>query len=71
MNTELFELMAADKEKGTQALQEMETERLFAELDDTIQFDIIGVSNEKWATEYHAKKKVYNAIVKELKERLK
>lgn len=63
-NTELFMMT---KEDMTKSLKSMEFERLLAELDDTIQFDILNMSNEKWIT--YKEKKVYSAIIRELRER--
>lgn len=63
-NTELFMMT---KEDMTKSLKSMELERLLAELDDTIQFDILNMSNEKWIT--CKEKKVYLAIIRELRER--
>lgn len=62
--------MADDKEKALQRIKSMDCGVLLAELDDTIQFDILKVSNEKWAIDYNPSKRVYNAIVKELRDRL-
>ena len=64
--TELFE-MSADERKGR--IKTMSTDLLFAELDDTIQFDMLNMGNQAW-TEY-GDKKVYLAIINELKERLR
>lgn len=63
-NTELFEMK---KEERLEKIKNMETDLLFAELDDTIQFDMLGMSNQNWLT--FSKKKVYQAIVKELRRR--
>ncbi len=65
---ERTELAKMDKEKRKEKIKKMETSRLFAELDDTIQMDIMNISNEEWLN--YADKKVYLAIVRELKERL-
>ena len=46
----------------------METSALLAELDDTIQFDMLKMSNENWLT--YSDKKVYQAIMNELQRRL-
>lgn len=51
-------------------LETLDTGRLFSELDDTIQMDILNVSNEEWAF-MRSKKFVYMAICKELLKRVK
>lgn len=65
-NTELFMLSKEDRVKS---LKSMDFERLLAELDDTIQFDLLNMNNEKWIT--CKEKKVYSAIIRELRERFK
>lgn len=64
-NTELFMLT---REELANTLKSMKTERLIAELDDTIQFDILKMSNEQWIA--YKDKKVYLAIISELSKRL-
>jgi hypothetical protein len=64
-NTELFMLT---REELANTIKSMKTERLIAELDDTIQFDMLKMSNEQWIT--YKDKKVYLAIISELSKRL-
>lgn len=71
MNTELFNSMKNDREKTLQDIKNMDTGLLFAELDDTIQFDILGIGNQEWTIDYLHKKMVYQAIVNELRTRAK
>lgn len=61
------ELYTMSKNERIEKIKAMETELLFEELDDTIQFDMLGMSNEKWLL--CAEKKVYKDIVKELRTR--
>lgn len=46
----------------------LETPELFSNLDDTIQFDILGASAEEWA-QIRSKKVVYNTICREILKR--
>lgn len=64
-NTELFEM---SKDERMEKIKDMETSALLAELDDTIQFDMLKMSNENWLT--YSDKKVYQAILNELQRRL-
>ena len=64
-NTELYQLPRAERLKK---IGEMETDLLFAELDDTIQFDMMKMSNQDWLT--FAEKKVYTEIMYELRDRI-
>lgn len=64
-NTELFEM---SKDERMEKIKDMETLALLAELDDTIQFDMLKMSNENWLT--YSDKKVYQAIMNELQRRL-
>ena len=66
MNTELFEL---NREERMEKIKQMETDLLFAELDDTIQFDMLHLSNEQWLL--FNEKKVYQSIIHELRQRMK
>ena len=50
-------------------IEKFDTARLFAELDDTIQFDILGISNDEWTLHMRSEKVVYNAICRELLKR--
>lgn len=63
-NTELFEM---SKDERMEKIKDMETSALLAELDDTIQFDMLKMSNENWLT--YSDKKVYQAIMNELQRR--
>lgn len=67
--TELMNLYNENKEQVKKDLSQMETERLFAELDDTLQFDVCKVGNEDWTCKMHKQKKVYEAIINELRSR--
>ena len=70
MNTELHDFYKANgREALAERVSNLETELLFAELDDTIQFDILKASCEKWDVELHGQKAVYRAIISELKKR--
>ena len=64
--TELFE-MSAEERKAK--IMDMETDLLFAELDDTIQFDLLNMGTDEWAI--NSDKRVYLAIVNELRNRLR
>lgn len=63
--TELFEM---NREERLEKIKNMETSILFEELDDTIQFDILCMSNQNWLN--FSKKVVYQAIVNELRRRI-
>ena len=67
-HTELFEM---SNEERLKAIKEMETGLLFAELDDTIQIDILKVGATEWDIKKRADKKVYRAIINELRDRLR
>lgn len=69
MRTELMELYLKDKEKAREEIHKMSSERLFAELDDTLQFDVVKAGMTEW-TLMSKDMRVYHAIVKELRERL-
>lgn len=71
MNTELFQEMTNDRDKALEKIKNMESALLLAELDDTIQFDIIGASNRDWTIRMNVQTKVYRAIMSELRDRLK
>lgn len=64
--TELYEM---SRDEMLEEIKSMGTARLLAELDDTIQLDMLKMSHEKWLT--YQDKKVYQAIVRELRERVK
>lgn len=67
-------LHAMAMEKGwtelAREVEQMDTARLFAELDDTVQIDMMNVSSEEWAL-IRSKKAVYTAICRELMKRCK
>ena len=65
--TELFEM---SREERMEKISEMSTDLLFAELDDTIQFDILKIGNDEWTIGRQADKKVYSLIIAELKKRV-
>ena len=49
-------------------IEKLDTARLFEELDDTIQMDMLGVSTEEWVF-MRSKKIVYTTICRELMKR--
>lgn len=63
----MTELAKLTKDELNSKIQGMETEELFVELEDTIQFDIAKLSNTEWLK---ADTKVYFAIINELKNRI-
>lgn len=63
----MTELSKLNKNELNSKIQGMETEELFVELEDTIQFDIAKLSNTEWLK---ADTKVYFAIINELKNRI-
>ena len=63
----MTELSKLQRDELNSKVQGMETEQLFVELEDTIQFDIAKLSNSEWLK---ADTKVYLAIVNELKNRI-
>lgn len=54
--------------KAIEKIKTLESGLLLSELDDTIQFDIMEISTEKWIEKTN--KTVYNAIISELRSRL-
>lgn len=66
-NTELFEM---SNEERLKKIRSMETDLLFSELDDTIQYDMLNMSNHDWTCNFLKEKKVYQAIINELRGRL-
>lgn len=65
--TKLFDLYNEDREAFRTELESMTVGELFAELDDTIQLDMLKMDNDEWAR--FKEKKVYQAIVTELRSR--
>lgn len=63
----MTELVKLQRDELNSKIQGMETEELFVELEDTIQFDIAKLSNSEWLK---ADTKVYFAIINELKNRI-
>ena len=69
--THLLELYRDNRLLCKRKIEHMDTSLLFAELDDTIQLDICHSSNEEWIYGNKTKDtKIYNLIVKELKDRI-
>lgn len=67
-NTELFEM---SNEERLKKIRSMETDLLFAELEDTVQYDMLGMSNHEWTCEFLMEQKVFRAIVRELGDRIR
>lgn len=59
-----------DKEKFLLELSYMDVDRLFAELDDTIQIDMMKMSTYDYMMLENDRVGVYRSIIKELKKRL-
>ena len=70
MQTELSRLWKHDKEMCRKKIENMDSQLLFEELDDTIQFDICEKSNQDWTICMRSEKAVYNAIMSELRKRI-
>ena len=65
--TQLYELYLSDLNAAKEKIQGMDTALLFAELDDTLQFDVLKKGNIEWME--IPELKLYRAIVAELKSR--
>ena len=65
--TELYERFTADRAGAVEEIQNMDTTRLFAELDDTLQLDVMKVDHVEWAR--MPELRLYRTIVNELKRR--
>ena len=65
--TELYERFVADRAGTTDEIRNMDTSRLFAELDDTLQLDVMHMDNVEWAR--MPELRLYRTIVNELKRR--
>ena len=68
--TTLMRLRKDDKEKFLLELSYMDVDRLFAELDDTIQIDMMKMSTYDYMMLENDRVGVYRSIIKELKKRL-
>ena len=68
--TTLMQLRKEDKEKFLLELSYMDVDRLFAELDDTIQIDMMKMSTYDYMMLENDRVGVYRSIIKELKKRL-
>lgn len=67
--TELMKCLLADGREQTQKkIEEMSSGCLLAELDDTLQFDLMKMDNVAWAE--NRDKAVYLMLVNELSKRL-
>lgn len=69
--TTLMKLKNEDREKFITELSNMDIDRLFAELDDTIQIDMMKMSTYDYMMLENSQIGVYRAIIKELKKRIK
>lgn len=67
--TELYELYQSDREAAIEKIRNMDAALLFAELDDTLQLDVLKMSHLDWAS--MPDMKLYRAILAELKGRCK
>ena len=68
--TTLMRLRKDDKEKFLLELSYMDVDRLFAELDDTIQIDMMKMSTYDYMMLENDRVGVYRSIIKDLKKRL-
>ena len=67
MNTKLYELFAADRNAAIAKIESMDTALLFAELDDTLQFDVLHKSNLEWVQ--MPDMKLYRSLLQEIRQR--
>ena len=65
--TELHERFTTDRAGTTAEIQNMDTARLLAELDDTLQLDVMRVSHEEWAAKPELR--LYRTIMAESERR--
>lgn len=65
--TELFELYKADREGAKEKIRNMDTSRLLAELDDTLQIDVLRMSHLDWMKLPNMQ--LYRALLAELGDR--
>lgn len=68
--TQLMSLYRDNPEAAKKKIKEMDAGLLLAELDDTIQMDLMRISNVEWATLPRDKAGVYRAIASEIYDRL-
>lgn len=65
--TELYELYKNDRPAAIEKIQSMDVSRLLAELDDTLQLDVMKKSHLEWNSMKELR--LYRAIVTELANR--
>ena len=65
--TELYELFKNDRKAAEERIQNMDTALLFAELDDTLQFDALHMDNVEWAK--MPGMRVYRMLLREIHNR--
>ena len=68
--TELMQLYLQNREEAEKKIKNMDAALLLAELDDTVQFDMMNMPTTEYATLPRSKAGVFRAIRKELFERL-
>lgn len=68
--TELMKVRLSDKQQFDKILSEFSDARLLAELDDTIQIDLLKMSTVEYLGLSRDRISVYQAILKELSTRL-
>jgi len=68
--TELMQLYLQNREEAEKKIKNMDAALLLAELDDTIQIDLMALSTIKWMELPRRKAGVYHTILKELADRL-
>lgn len=68
MATELYELYKNDEIAFLKKIKAMHVSELLTELDDTIQIDMLKMSNEEWIS--LEGKRVYQSIINELRKRI-
>lgn len=67
--TELYELYKDNREAAIERIRNMDAAMLFAELDDTLQLDVLKMGHLDWNN--LPDMKLYRAILSELKKRCK
>ena len=68
--TELMQIYLENREKAQEKIKTLDFSLLLAELDDTLQLDILKVSTAEYIKLPQSKMGVYRAIIKELSDRL-
>lgn len=68
--SDLMKIYEVSKDVCLDKIANMDTGLLFNELDDTIQFDILGPNGARWIHDMPRQKAVYLAIIEELKKRI-